>query len=185
MFKTKFLILSLVLIFCAGCSTIRVSQDYDPDADFTGLSTFAWKSDKQPETGDILLDDPLIDQRIRMAVEQTLEVNGYTKTDRDSADFLVAYELGIRQKIKSDNMSSGIIVGTGHRGTFGSIGIGTGGEVETYDQGLLFIDVLDPKSGKLLWRGKGTDIVREHPDQEETTRQINEIVEKILAQFPP
>ncbi len=182
--KTNYWLLSLVLILGTGCSTVQVSQDYEPGIDFTGMSTFAWQHDSQPKTDDIRVDDPLINKRIRAAIDNNLE-SRYTKAERASADFLIAYELAIRQKIKSEGTQSGIMIGTGTRGSFGGIGIGTGSPVETYDQGMLFIDVLDSKSGKLLWRGKGTDVISEHADPDETTRQINELVQKILAKFPP
>ncbi|KAF0191658.1 MAG: hypothetical protein FD165_1381 [Gammaproteobacteria bacterium] len=184
MFKSNYLLLSLVVILCAGCSTIRVSQDYVPNTDFASMGSFAWQSDSQPETGDIRLDDPLLNERIRTAIERTF-ASRYAKAERASANFLIAYTLGLQQKIKSDDTQTGVMVGTGSRGTFGGFGIGTGSGVETYDQVILFIDVLDPQRGKLLWRGKGTDIFSEHAEPEEITRQVNELVEKILAKFPP
>lgn len=174
----------LLLMLLAGCSTVQVSQDFEPGIDYAGMSTFAWQHDTQPKTNDIRVDDPLLNQRIRTAIDTNLE-SRYTRVDRSSADFLVAYELAIRQKLKSEGTQSGIMIGGGSRGAFGGFGIGSGRPVETFDQGMLFIDVLEPKTGRLLWRGKGTDIVPEHADPEAITRQINELVQKILAKFPP
>jgi hypothetical protein len=184
MLKTHFWMVLLVLVLGAGCSTVRVSQDYEPGIDYAGFATYAWQHDSQPKTDDIRVDDPLIHQRIRTAIDNNLE-SRYTKADRAVADFLVGYELAIRQKIKSEGSQGGLMIGSGGRGSFGGIGISTGSPVETYDQGTLFIDVLEPKSGKLLWRGKGTDVVAEHADPEAITRQVNELVQKILAKFPP
>lgn len=177
-------LLTLMITLSVACSTVRVSEDFDPNADFSSMNSFAWKHDEQPRSGDIRLDDPLLNQRIRAAIDETLAAR-YSKVEREAADFLVAYELGIRQKIRSDDTHSGVMIGTGRRGTFGGFGIGTGSAVESYDQGMLFIDVLDPKSGKLLWRGKGTDVLSEHADPAAVTEQVYEIVEKILAKFPP
>ena len=97
----------------------------------------------------------------------------------------MAYHLGIQQKIESTGPSTGIGFGVGGAGGFGSIGFSTGSDVESYDEGLMVIDVLTPDGKKVLWRGKGTGMVELHTDPEKKTRKINEMVEKILKQFPP
>lgn len=174
-----------LLLFLAGCSSVRVSQDYDAKAEFSGLRTFAWQYDTQPPSGDIRLDNSLTNSRIRSAVEQALLSAGYAKTERAAADFLVAYQHGIQQKIKSDNFQTGVGFGFGGRGRYGGIGIGTGTDVRTYNECILIIDVLEPGSGRLLWRGKGTSTVYEHVDPQKRIEKINEMVSKILGQFPP
>ena len=65
------------------------------------------------------------------------------------------------------------------------MGVGTGTQVRAYDQGTLLIDLTDAVDGRLIWRGIRTQTVTGHSDPEKSTRQINETVEKILAQFPP
>lgn len=175
----------MVSFLLLGCSTVRVSYDYDTSVDFSAMRTFAWQKDTQAKTGDIRIDDPFLDQRIRTAVEQALQSNGYQKTDRSSADFLIGYQVGIQQKIKSDDFQTGIGYGVGRRGRYGTIGIRSGVQVQSYDEGMLIIDVLDPENNALLWRGKGTDTLSDHGGQEEKTKKINEAVEKILTQFPP
>jgi len=180
-----YLIYFVVVLLIAGCSTIRVSQDYDSDADFSTMRSFAWQQEEQPRTGDIRIDNSLTDGRIRRAVEQDLVEAGFSKSDKSGADFWVAYQFTIRQQIQSNDVDTAFGFGIGSGGHFGSIAFGTGTDVRSYDEGLLLIDVLDPMDGRLLWRGKGTDYVRFHADPEQTTRQINELVRKILAQFPP
>lgn len=57
--------------------------------------------------------------------------------------------------------------------------------IATYDKGVLTIDVLAPDGGELLWRGTGTDTVSELADRKDVFLQVEKVVEKILAQFPP
>ena len=47
------------------------------------------------------------------------------------------------------------------------------------------IDFIDAGSGNLLWRGTGVRRLRTESGPEEITQEVNEIVEKILTQFPP
>jgi hypothetical protein len=176
------IVLSMLL---AGCSTLRVSHDYDTSIDFGKMKSYAWLNEIQPKTGDIRVDNELEDKRIRAAIDQALKIKGFRPAERTSADCLIAYQLGIQQKIKSDTVQTGVGFGMGRRGRYGSVGISTGTEVQTYDEGMLLIDVLAPDSEALLWRGKGTDTFPAHSDQQKRTEAINTAVVKILEGFPP
>ncbi len=54
--------------FIWGCHSIQVSQDYDSSKDFSSLKTYEWQAKSQPKTGDIRVDNPLLDARIRSAI---------------------------------------------------------------------------------------------------------------------
>ena len=73
----------------------------------------------------------------------------------------------------------------GPHGSHGGIGVGTGRDLYTRQEGMLHIDVIDPQNGTILWRGKGTHPVEERWKPETKTEKINELVGKVLAQFPP
>ncbi len=178
------LILLSVSIFF-GCSTVQVGQDYDPAKTFSHLRTYDWQSKIQEKTGDPRVDNPLIDTRIRKAVDRSLMGKNYPKVSNGTPDFYVAYQFVIHRKIESDSLQSGVGFGFGSYGNFGGIGIGTGGDISEYDEGMLIIDIIDAKSGGLLWRGTGTRRVSLQSDPEKTTQNVNETVDKIMAQFPP
>lgn len=180
----RWIIYPLIAVLILGCSTLQVSQDYDNGANFSKLRTFAWQNDVQPKNDDIRLNSSLLDNRIRRAVEEALISAGFTKTTKQEADFLVAYELAVQQKIES-GPSSGVGFGFGVGGPRGGILISSGPDVRSYDQGLLLIDVLDSGNGRLLWQGKATDRMIEHSDPGQNAEKINETVKKVLAQFPP
>ena len=176
--------LSLLGIFIS-CSGIEVSQDYDAAADFSSLKTFTWLMAKQKKTGDLRVDNPLLDLRIRKAVDSSLAKKGYKKIFQGTPDFYVSYKYGIFIKIDPERVHTGIGFGFGGSGSFGSIGFRTGSDVRGYDEGMLVIDITDAENEKLLWRGTGTRRVSRHSDPDKTTKEVNENVDKILAQFPP
>ena len=65
-------ILWLVLFIVAaefGCSSMKVTYDYDPGADFSTYRTFDWVAGPQEPTGDRRIDNQLTDIRIRTTVE--------------------------------------------------------------------------------------------------------------------
>lgn len=183
--KFKNVIFLTFLVLFAGCSGIQVSQDYDVAADFSNLKTFDWYLAKQKKTGDLRVDNPLLDSRIRKAVDRSLAQKGYQRIFQGTPNFYVGYKYAILTRIGSERVSTGIGFGFGGSGSFGGIGIGTGSDVREYDEGMLVIDITDPINRKLLWRGTGTHHVSRHSDPKKITKEVNENVEKILAQFPP
>ena len=185
MWKLKNVIFLTVLAFIAGCSGIEVSQDYNTTANFSNLKTFDWYLAKQKKTGGLRVDNPLLDSRIRKAVDRSLAQKGYKKISQGTPDFYVGYKYAILTRIRSEGARTGIGFGFGGSGSFGTVGIGTGSDVRDYDEGMLVIDITNTKNRKLLWRGTGTRRVSRHSDPKETTKKVNQTVEKILAQFPP
>jgi len=181
----KNIIFLTVLAIFIGCSGIEVSQDYDVAADFSNLKKFDWYLAKQKKTGDLRVDNSLLDSRIREAVDRSLAQKGYQRIFQGAPDFYVGYKYGIFSRIGSERVSTGIGFGFGGSGSFGGIGIGTGSNVREYYEGMLVIDITDIINRKLLWRGTGTRRVSRHSDPEKTTKEVNESVERILAQFPP
>jgi len=171
--------------FLWGCQSIQVSQDYDLSKDFSSLKTYEWQVQTQPETGDIRVDNPLLDARIRSAINDSLSKMGYQRNTRGKPDFFVAYKYQIRSKIESDDMGVGVGFGWGRHGRFGGIGVDTGRYISEYDEGVLVIDLTDASQGDLLWRGTGSARVNQHAKPEAVTKEVNAAVEKILSQFPP
>ena len=189
MLKYKPIIIIALLFIVFGCSGIKVSQDYDPAKDFSGLKTYAWQSEMQAKTGDVRVDNPLLNTRVRAAVDRSISRKSYQKISDGTPDFYVSYQYVIRKTIGSDDVSTGIgfgIGGFGRRGgAGGGISIGTGSNVSEYDEGMLVIDFIDSGNGALVWRGIGTRRVSMQSDPEKTITDINKTVDEILAQFPP
>ena len=173
-----------LIVLISACSSVRVSQDYDLGKPLPELKTYQWQSDEQVKTGDARMDNPLLHGRIKKAIDRVLNQKGFQLSDADNPDFLVAYQFSISQKLRSDDVQTGFGFGVGSRGGFGGITIGTGSNVTQQDEGLLVIDLSDSQ-GTLLWRGKGTRFLPEHISPEKTEKIYNEMVDKILAQFPP
>ena len=181
---TKRLLCSVfILVFLQACSGITVSQDYEKEYNFAGLKTFAWKPNEQKAYG--VKDNDLLDKRIRTAIENAMQAKSYQPVETFSPDFFISYHYNVEQKITSSGVSGGVAVGRSSFGGFGGIGLSSGSDVRAYDQGTLLIDVTIPLGDKLVWRGVATQSVSDHSSPEESTANINETVEKILAQFPP
>ena len=172
---------AMLTLLLFGCSSVTVSQDYEIGADFSGYRTFDWVSAEQPRTGDIRVDNPLMDARIRNAVEKKLLSMGYQIQTDGTPDMLVAYHLTIRSRIEGDTFRSGF--GYGRSPYWGGAGFET--TIRQYDEGMLVIDIGDTSENRLIWRGTGTRRVTEKASPEKTTQIVNQTVNEILDQFPP
>jgi hypothetical protein len=183
--KIRLFLFILLIVAVGGCSGIKVSQDYDLGKSLPVMKTYQWKTATQAGTGDVRIDNPLLDARIRKAVDRVFSEKGFQKVAAGTPDFKVAYQFSISKKIQSDDIRTGFGFGVGSHGRHGGVAVSTGSTVTQYDQGLLVIDLTDVESGDLLWRGNGTRHLPEHTDPEKREQSVNEVVEKILEQFPP
>jgi hypothetical protein len=174
------LCLGLLLAFLA-CSGVRVTTDYDTSADFSKLHSYAWLDERSGVQGDRPDVTSLLDRRVRGAVDRELQHRGLSPVDRAQADALVTYHLGVESKLDVNTINTGYGYGRGvYRG-----GIATHTTVTEYQEGTLLIDVIEPKSKQLIWRGSGQSRLRQSSSPEERERRVDEAVGEILKSFPP
>jgi hypothetical protein len=178
------LVLLVVLTWFAGCSGIVVSQDYTSSQRFPDIKTYAWQSITQEKTGDIRVDSPFIDERIRMAIDRTLTTKGFKKTT-ESPDFLIAYHYSLSTRISTSPNGPAFGFGFGATNRNSAFGFSTSTDIIQYDEGLLVIDFIDYKSKKPIWRGTSTSRVDTQSKPEKITQLFTAMIEKNLAQFPP
>lgn len=175
-------ILSLIcLLAVSGCANRHVSYDYDPTIDFVGFKSYRWLKQDQAGKTDPRVDNDLLDARIRKAINNTLQQKRYIASESGKVDFLVTYKIGIEKRTDVDTVRTGI--GFGYR--YFDLGFGTETIVREYDQVTLFIDVIDPVSKKLIWRGMRDYRYQKGADVAKRNLRINEIVLEILSGFPP
>lgn len=167
-----------------GCAWKSVTSYYDPEARFAGLKTYAWMPDREEKTGDHKMDKPLLDEYIRKAVENQLSAKGFHKQAPDMADSEINYHAALTGKMNDQTLNDyyGYTPSSSPR----SVQVGRY-EVpfHEYDMGSLIIDIVDPETRRLIWRGSAQHELDPNPNQEERKKKIDEAVRKILEQFPP
>ena len=186
---TRIALVSVAAIALA-CASVRVRTDYDDAIDFAPLKTYAWldppmreeSRDEGGQSGDPFTQNTLVDKRVRDEVEAWFAAHGYQPAARgEEPDFLVRYEL-VSQPVTRD---SPVVVtsGFGHYGYGYGVGSGVGySPSTTYQEGTLILDVIDPATQQIAWRGYGTSQQR---DPHMSPKRLHETVAAILAKFPP
>jgi hypothetical protein len=180
--KSTVKILSLVLALglLAGCSSLTVNYDYDTNVDWAKYETYAWmggQNNAPQDPSSPLMDSGLLDKRIRSAVEWEMEQREMKPAD--DPDVLVIYHLGSEDKLQ--------VTDWGYR--YSDYYWGYGGrqiDVYEYTQGTLVIDVIDAESKNMIWRGIGQKVIDQtQRSPEEVQEKIDQIINKIMASYPP
>jgi len=154
-----FLISVLALLSCGPRITVKV--DYDDKTNFAALRSFGFKDSTEPSK---------TEQLVKQAVQNELLAKGYSlRTKNEPADFQVAYHAAIQKK-------------TIWQRELSPTGVPTGIVPITFDEGTIAIQMLDPKTGKVIWTGQAEEAV---DDQNQAVDEIKPEVSKILARFPP
>ena len=164
----------------AGCSSISLETEHDPSASFEGRKSFAWLVGPR-ETGDARVDDPTVQARIKETIETALAEQGYKGTTAEKADFFVSYKARINQEIETWQTTMNLPYGW--RSAMGPRKTVTA--VHEVEEGTLILDIVDPASRNLIWRGIASAAIDRRKSPEERRARLRRAVSMLLDRFPP
>lgn len=171
----------VLLVGMGGCSSVRVRSDWDPALDFSRLQRFHWVEPARQDAENPFADNDLLRKRLRFSIERALEARGYRAVDTAAeADFLVTWDLTLEEKLRVNTTQPGFFYG--HPRFWA--GYGGSSTVRSYQDSTLLIDLLDPRTRELIWRGWADGVVGTR-DRDRDPEQISEGVRQILDAFPP
>lgn len=187
MMKIRTLITTAALLATlVACSGIPVNTDFDTSRNFSALKTYTWMAPVKKLVVDPLVDNDLMSKRIQRAVEAELNLRGFVKaTGDEGVDFYITYYVSSEDKISVSSFR-------GYYGYYpcwgGCYGYGFGFDpdiyVRHYKEGTFMLDVVDPASQSLMWRGvAGRQLSTGTPAERDD--YVRAIVGAILAKFPP
>lgn len=168
----KFVFL-LFMFFLMSCGSSKVITDYDSNTDFKKYKTFDFYEDN----GDNLNEFDV--KRMTTAIKSELENVGMNQNY--TPHFFIYFDAVTSEK--QNNNTIGIGLGTGGRnGGIGvSGGIPIGGKKLDEEISIRFIDA---NKNQLFWEGSLTSTIKEKRKPEERTVYIQDIIKKILNEFP-
>ena len=174
----KIVLLIAFATILSSCNSIRVSSDYNEEINFTEFKTYAFSKSgiDKVEINDI------DKKRILRAIDVELYNKGYRKSSIEP-DFLINFFTKTNKKIDyyPSNNYYGYAVPYGGMGHYASSWYLNS---FSYNEGVLFIDIIDRNKNELVWQGIGKGyIYNDKPDNK--NEKIKVMVNKILLQFPP
>ena len=168
-----------VLMAASGCESLSVQHDYDPGADFSHYRTFSWIADRPVLIVNPQMNNPMIQQQVPQIVRAGLEARGYQFVeDREKADFVLSFTLGSRQGLSVSHYPGP------YARTWQMQQSPVYDEVRDYADSGLAIDIFDVGTRTPVWHGTGSKNVT-GKDQADIDALLRQIVNAILAKFPP
>jgi hypothetical protein len=195
--KTSFLAVAAAAILSACASGIQVRTALSPDASLRGLHTFRVLPTPKPKiagavssTNDPMLVNSISNRALRADLAREFAGLGYVATD-SNPDFCVAYYASTKQQLDVSYWDYGYSwqprwwSGWGRRWGRGwgpDWGMQTAPIVTKYTEGTLIVDVFDPKTKDLLWRGQG--IAPVSANEQVYEQDLKKAVEAVVDKFP-
>lgn len=201
--------LALTLLVISGLSACSSYNYYTAAINKTNLSsyrTFAWMP--QSGKGDKQLPNAEADAKIKDATTNALIGKGLRLSQRDP-DLIVSYTATVGRGARTNYYSPGYYGGWGYPGFYGGWGLGFGwggwgwggfyrpyyyaygapfayagptyAEKEHFKEGTLIIDLIDPHTRRIVWRGFGVGEVHKNPQK--NVDDLPKVVAGVLDQL--
>jgi Domain of unknown function (DUF4136) len=175
-------------ILGAGCSTVQEATSVEVQSpqvsgnDVGRRTSFAFVPHLNREAAAAVSNAPFWQSRIEAAITSVLEQKGYRESAQlRKADFLVAFHVVLRQGeyVTIFDNYSGYKLPTAKAASAGiaKLAAEPNGQAEI---GTLVIDIIDPGTKTIIWRGWGRADVKKSPEEKE----IRRIAAAIVRNFP-
>ncbi len=157
----------LLLAPCAFAQKITV--EFDATVDFSKYHTFLIRSGELNSRNEAL-NSELVRKRLDADIARELTKRGLQKSRTDTSDLNVRYRLGTARKLETEAYPAGWR------------GWGTRIVRVPYAEGTLVLDLRDPSTRSLVWRG----IAREEKDDPNKIEpKLEDMVRKSIEKYPP
>jgi len=176
----RLLLITLAAMVMSSCATIKVTSDFDKTAPFENYKTFAFTQ----EALNLNISE-LNRNRLISAVEAQLGAKGFTKSE--TPDVLIDMNLVSKtvQTATANTSGGGGYYGTGYRYGYGGGFSTTTINYDSYEEGTLFVDMIDVAKNQLVWQGRGVGTLNPDVSAEKREANINYAIEQIFSRYPP
>ena len=158
------------MLLAAGClSAQKITVEFDQTADFTKYHTFAIRDGKL-NSKNPALNSELVKKQIETDIQKDLTARGLEQSGGKAGDLNVVYHFGSARKMQVERYPAGWR------------GFGTRLVRVPYTEGTLVIDLRDPTTKSLVWRGIAT---QEKGDASKLEGKLDDMVRKALEKYPP
>ena len=170
--SNSFLVMSGgVLLACLApvAHAQKVNVEFDQNADFTHYKTFAIRRGEL-NSRNPALNSELVKKQIEADLIRDLTSRGLSQVESGPADLNVFYHFGSARKTEVEGYPAGWR------------GWGTRYVRVPYAEGTLVIDLRDPSTRSLVWRGISSE---EKNDPSKIAGKLDDMVKKSIEKYPP
>lgn len=169
-----------VLALSLGCAGPELHFDYDVKANYQAYRAYDWYA-AAPKAAP---GNPLLDNRVRRAVEAELALRGFKRETTADPEFLVTYYPVLTARGRSRGAFS---IGLGMGGPVG-LGLGLAAPLTARPAGQItsiVLEIKDFKTQQLVWKAAAGEVLDGSETPEEADAAVADAVKKLLKRFPP
>jgi hypothetical protein len=170
--RTTTLFVIMLALVSFGGKNMKAYVSFDRHADFGAIKTFAYS-----ETLDTSFVDeaPPVHQMIKILIINRLKKSGMREVE-DNPDVFVTYHSDSTEEMRMNVTMHQYHYGTGW---WWSPLWGSGMDVTGYSRGTMIIDIWEPKTEELIWRGTVVGVVPDDPSPKKAQKVIEQALDKI------
>lgn len=162
-------LLVLSLLAAHGAFAQKITMEFDQNVDFSKFKTFAIRG-RELNSQNPALNSDLVKKRIEADIEKYLTAKGLTEVTSGPSDLNVRYHFGSARRTEVETYPAGWY------------GWGTREVRVPYSEGTLVIDLRDPTTRSLVWRGIASEDKSNATDIE---NKLDDMVKKSIDKYPP
>ena len=171
----------LIALLAISAFAQDVRYNFADGVDFSKYKSFKWV----PIKGADPLDQ-IADGQLKGAVDEELARKGLSKTESETADLFIGYQVSLGQEKEITSFDSGWGYGPGWgRGWYGGGGGISTTTTSTIVIGQVDLDMYDPAAKKLVWRGTANKTLDMKAKPEKRAKNLRKGVAKLLKNYPP
>ncbi len=174
----------LGLILLSACTRAQIRYDYDARANYASFKTFDWlAAPKRAKAKAGNIENPIMDRRVKGAIERELMAKGFKSEAAADPDFLVTYYPIYKDRAYRTTTQVGM--SWGYRPRLGVRSGATVSQVHSYKEGTIVVEIVDFKTNQLIWHGAAVGALTGLETPEDAEVVVTREVGRLLEGFPP
>jgi hypothetical protein len=182
------ILLGALVIAVSTAFAHKIRVDFDHDTHFSCYKTYRWVEPAYSGPEQVQFPNQLMQERVTVFIDEALAARGLKRVTK-GGDLLISYRINVTEQPVLSTFYSG--AGPGWASGWGSgwgWGWGWGSGVatttlQTYYEGTLVINMMDPKDNQLVFQGTSTQAVSSRPQK--NTKKLAKAVNEVFERFPP
>jgi hypothetical protein len=170
--KLTLTILILLVVGTVAAAKMKAYVGYDKNADFGAIKSFDYRDTLSASVVD---KAPPVHEMIKLLIISQLQ-DGGMKWDTENPDVLVTYQTDTTQEMK---MNVTLYSYSYSAGWWWSPLWGSGMDVSSWSRGTLIVDIWNPKTDELVFRGAVVGVVPEDPSPAKAQKTIEKALDAI------
>jgi hypothetical protein len=174
--RLTIIILILLVVGTAAAAKMKAYVGYDKNVDLGAFKTFDYRDALAPTVVD---KAPPVHEMIKLLIISKLQ-DGGMEWDTENPDILVTYHTDASQAMK---MNVTLYSYSYSAGWWWSPLWGSGMDVSTWSQGTLVVDIWDPETENIVWRGAVVGVIPEDPSPAKAQKTIEKALNLMSKEF--